>query len=184
MVFQLQLLWSYEPSNDMPSLISPSYNLPQLFSEDKRLNNIELFCDLTEMLFFGTNSRLLWRYFDFSLQIISGFSLFFDGITLLSFSTSCPSCPSLPSYDTDLSWKKKSTNCEVSSIQNYFLKICREMPVQFWPTATNPSSFLTLLDDVMLLINLILVYAHPAFTCSKSTTETLEQGLKYVQSEQ
>ena len=58
------------------------------------------------------------------------------------------------------------------------------MPVQFWPTATNPSSFLTLLDDVMLLINLILVYAHPAFTCSKSTTETLEQGLKYVQSEQ
>ena len=33
-----------------------------------------------------------------------------------------------------------------------------------------------------LCMDAVLVYSQPAITCKKSTTETLEQGGKYVQS--
>ena len=35
--------------------------------------------------------------------------------------------------------------------------------------------------NILLQILLYLVFAQPAFTCSKLKIETLEQGVKYVQ---
>ena len=59
-----------------------------------------------------------------------------------------------------------------------FLKVLFEFKCQFYFETFGKSLFILFAPSFCLH----LYETHPAFTCSKLTIETIEQGMKYVQS--